>query len=52
VFFVRALGASGHELVPKAGELAWFLRLARASLRRRRAPSTKAEDRPPLDSEP
>jgi O-antigen/teichoic acid export membrane protein len=34
LFFVRALGARGHELVPKGGELVWFLNLARASLRR------------------
>jgi O-antigen/teichoic acid export membrane protein len=34
MFFLRALGAKGHELVPKGGELTWFLNLARASLRR------------------
>jgi O-antigen/teichoic acid export membrane protein len=51
VFFVKALGASPRELVPKAGELASFLRLARASLRRRSGPSPKSEDWPRLDSE-
>ncbi len=33
VFFLRALGAGAHELVPKVGELAWFLNQVRASLR-------------------
>ena len=33
VFFLRALGAGAHELVPKAGELGWFLNQVRASLR-------------------
>jgi O-antigen/teichoic acid export membrane protein len=34
LFFVRALGAGGRELVPRGGELVWFLNQARASLRR------------------
>jgi O-antigen/teichoic acid export membrane protein len=52
LFFLRALGASGHELVPKGGDLAWFLNQARASLRRRNAASTKAEDAARVDVEP
>jgi O-antigen/teichoic acid export membrane protein len=52
VFFVLALGASRHDLVPKAGELASYLSLARASLRRRNAASTKAEDPARVDVEP
>jgi O-antigen/teichoic acid export membrane protein len=52
LFFLRALGARGHELVPRRGELAWFLNLARTSLRRRNAGSSKGEDTPRLDSEP